>query len=378
MGKKRETIGADYRQLKLKIFLTTAVLFLISLAAIALLYRFIFRGRFANAVVGFLDRFFYHDYETALTVYQQIFRNNMDLLFLAAIVAVFLVALGFYLNNFIKYFNEINRGINALIEDHSGDVVLSPELAATERKINHIKHTLQQREAAVQTAEQRKNDLVMYLAHDIRTPLTSVIGYLNLLDEAPDMPPEQRAKYVHITLEKANRLENLVNEFFEITRYNLQQTKLQRETIDLYYMLVQMKDEFYPILSSKGITAVLRADEDLTVSGDPAKLARVFNNILKNAAAYSDPDSQISISAWEEGGSVTVAIQNHGATIPEDKLNAVFEKFYRMDGARASDTGGAGLGLAIAKEIVTLHGGAISAQSKDGTTIFTVSLPASP
>ena len=86
----------------------------------------------------------------------------------------------------------------------------------------------------------RRIDLVTYLAHDLKTPLTSVIGYLSLLDEAPDMPPEQKAKYTHIALDKANRLERLVNEFFEITRYNLQQIKLEKERIDLYYMLVQM------------------------------------------------------------------------------------------------------------------------------------------
>ena len=221
----------------------------------------------------------------------------------------------------------------------------------------------------------RKNDLITYLAHDLKTPLTSVIGYLSLLDEVPDMPPEQRAKYVHITLDKACRLEKLVNEFFEITRYNLQQINLEKEQIDLCYMLVQMKDEFYPILSERGNTAVLCADENLTVYGDPAKLARVFNNILKNAAAYSTPNTEILIRAEQRENDVVVTIQNQGPTIPADKLSAIFEKFYRMDEARTSDTGGAGLGLAIAKEIVTLHGGTITAESHENTTAFTVTLP---
>ena len=221
----------------------------------------------------------------------------------------------------------------------------------------------------------RKNDLITYLAHDLKTPLTSVIGYLSLLDEVPDMPPEQRAKYVHITLDKACRLEKLVNEFFEITRYNLQQINLEKEQIDLCYMLVQMKDEFYPILSERGNTAVLCADENLTVYGDPDKLARVFNNILKNAAAYSTPNTEILIRAEQRENDVVVTIQNQGPTIPADKLSAIFEKFYRMDEARTSDTGGAGLGLAIAKEIVTLHGGTITAESHENTTAFTVTLP---
>ena len=104
-------------------------------------------------------------------------------------------------------------------------------------------------------------------------------------------------------------------------------------------------------------------------------MARVFNNILKNAAAYSTPNTEILIRAEQRENSVVVTIQNQGPTIPADKLSAIFEKFYRMDEARTSDTGGAGLGLAIAKEIVTLHGGTITAESHENTTTFTVALP---
>ena len=189
------------------------------------------------------------------------------------------------------------------------------------------------------------------------------------------MPLEQRAKYVHITLEKAQRLEALVNELFEIARYNLQQVPLEKEEIDLSYMLVQITDEFYPLLSARGNTAVLQAGEDLTVSADPGKLARVFNNILKNAAAYSYPNTEIHISAQEGEGMITICIQNKGPTIPAEKLSTIFEKFYRMDDARTSDSGGFGLGLAIAKEIVHLHGGTITAQSADHVTSFTITLP---
>ena len=230
-------------------------------------------------------------------------------------------------------------------------------------------------EQALRKEAAQKNDLVAYLAHDLKTPLTSVIGYLSLLDEASDMPESQKAKFTHIALDKAYRLESLVNEFFEITRFNLQEIKLQRENIDLYYMLVQMMDEFYPILSAKGNTVTLQADESLSAYGDPVKLARVFNNILKNAAAYSTPDTEIQIVAKQDEEQVVVSIQNHGPTIPAEKLAVIFEKFYRMDEARTSNTGGAGLGLAIAKEIVLAHGGTITVQSINEMTTFTVSLP---
>lgn len=143
--------------------------------------------------------------------------------------------------------------------------IFSREYAEIATQMAEIKTAMLRSEQALRNEAAQKNDLVTYFAHDLKTPLTSVIGYLRPLDEAPDMPPEQKAKYTHIALDKANRLERLVNEFFEITQYNLQQISLEQEQIDLYYMLVQMTDKFYLILSVKGNTAVLHADEDLTV-----------------------------------------------------------------------------------------------------------------
>jgi two-component system sensor histidine kinase VanS len=277
------------------------------------------------------------------------------------------------LKRFTRYFDIINDGINALLDDNGTEIVLVPEMTAIAQKLNTVRQTLEKRAAQTQEAEQRKNDLVMYLAHDIRTPLTSVTGYLHLLDEAPDMPLEQRTKYLHTTLDKACRLETLINEFFEVTRFNSRQ--INREKIDLYYMLVQVADEMYPNLSARGITTKLCADEGLALCGDPVMLARVFNNILKNAAAYGDPKTEILISAQESAEAVTVSFQNKGKTIPTEKLSHLFDKFYRLDDARTSDTGGSGLGLSIAKEIVVMHGGTISVQSAHDTVTFTVSLP---
>ena len=157
----------------------------------------------------------------------------------------------------------------------------------------------------------------------------------------------------------------MINEFFEITMYNQQQITINKENIDLYYMLVQLIDELSPTLSAKGIQAVLKADEDLTVYGDSDKLARVFNNILKNAAAYSYPDTQIPIVAQEKEGTVIISISNQGEHIPPNKLTTIFDKFCRLDEARTSDTGGAGLGLAIAKEINNqAHQSMLSSSSK--------------
>lgn len=364
----------DYKELKTKIFIKSLLMFLTAVMVIILLYNFIFSGHFANMMVGLLT-YFLRDYDVAYRVYQQIFRNHVDTYLIIGTVLLFLLILRIYLNSFTKYFSEINKGIDSLVEESTDEVVLSTELSATEKKINYIKHTLEIRKMAAQAAEQRKNDLVMYLAHDIRTPLTSIIGYLNLLSEVPDMPVEQKTNYINITLDKAYHLEKMINEFFEITRYNLQEINIIKEEIDLYYMLVQLSDELSPVLSTKGNTILLNIDENITIFGDPDKLARVFNNILKNAANYSYPNTEIIICAEQKEHQVILSFINKGPTIPEAKLSSIFEKFYRLDTARNSNTGGTGLGLAIAKEIIMLHEGTITASSISDTTTFAVTLP---
>lgn len=240
---------------------------------------------------------------------------------------------------------------------------------------NELKMKMLQSEQKLQLEATRKNDLIAYLAHDLKTPLTSVIGYISLLEEIPEMPAEQRAKYVHITLDKALRLEKLINEFFEITRYNLHEIVLEKQAIDLSYMLSQMVEEFHLILQSHGNTIAVKTEKNLTVTADPDKLARVFNNILKNAISYSHPNTPIRIYARRKGNAVCIYFRNSGNTIPEQKLTTIFVKFYRLDDARSTNTGGAGLGLAIAKDIVTAHGGTITAQSENQVTTFTVELP---
>ena len=262
-----------------------------------------------------------------------------------------------------------------MIEEKGNIDIFPKEYAEISAQMSEIKSTMQRHEQMLKEEASRKNDLIAYLAHDLKTPLTSVIGYLALLDEAQDMPIEQKTKYVNIALSKALRLEKLINEFFDITRYNLQQIDLEKESINLCHMLVQMTDEFYPLLNAHGNQTEVCVDEEVTVYGDSMKLARVFNNILKNAIYYSYPDTIIKIWAESTDTDVWIYFCNKGKTIPAGKLNSIFEKFFRMDEARSTNTGGAGLGLAIAKEIITLHGGKITAESENESTTFRISLP---
>lgn len=376
--KKRQDSG--YGQVKTKLFLVTIFTMLFSVLGASLLYDFVFRGRFANFVVGFLDHVIYAGrkdaYERARETYQLYIRNYLEWYFMGGIMFLFMIAQMIYINSFIKYFSEINRGIDALVTENAGDVILSQELVATERKINSIKHTLEKRKSDALLAEQRKNDLIVYLAHDLKTPLTSVIGYLTLLRDEPQISQELRCRYTEIALDKAERLEELINEFFDITRFNLTALTLETERLHLSRMLEQLASEFHPILAERELRWSLNIAPDIMLAGDADKLARAFDNLIRNAVNYSYAGTEISLYAQTEADMVKIMIKNSGKTIPPDKLSHIFEQFYRADAARSSATGGAGLGLAIAKEIVELHGGTITAASANECTIFIVTLPA--
>jgi len=373
--KERYQHDGRYRQLRTTLFLRT-ILLLITDAVLLFIFSDLFLfGRFANFMVGILNRFIYHDYDRALEAYQLIFRNRLEWFWLMGLFAVFLVSMWIYLRNFTKYFYEINRGIDALIEENPGEVILSPELSLTERKINHIRHTLEQRKSEAAVAEQRKNDLVVYLAHDLKTPLTSVIGYLTLLRDEGQISEELREKYLSISLEKAERLEDLINEFFEITRFSLSSITLEYSNVNLTRLLEQLTYEFQPMLSEKNLTCSLEMERDMTLRCDVDQMQRVLDNLLRNAVNYSFEGGTIRIGAAREGDDMKIRVSNRGNTIPKEKLERIFEQFYRLDSARSSRSGGAGLGLAIAKEIVELHQGTIMARSEDERIEFEVTLP---
>jgi len=347
----------------------------ITVGAVAAVFalRMLTRGHLADAIVGWFARSLSISEKEADLIYFKIVTVNMQ--FILALVIIIFVFLLFHmlLDTYKRYFDEVVTGIDKLMEERAA-ISLSPELESVEHKLADVKRTLAERADKAKRAEQQKNDLVVYLAHDIKTPLTSVIGYLSLLDETPDMPDEEKAKYIHTAWEKANRLRNLVNEFFEITRSHSEALPLQKTKVDLYYMIAQISDELYPQLNACGKIIENHVDEDISVYGDSDKLARVFNNILKNAISYSTDNSVIKVSAKELSEWTVIQFENDGE-IPEEKLNVIFDKFCRLSNARLSETGGSGLGLAIAKNIIVLHGGQIKAESSNGRTAFIIEIP---
>lgn len=384
----------------------------------------------------------------------------------------------------LRYFDELAHAVTTLVEDRSHPVVLSPDLAITQNELNAVRATSLANESAAIAAERRKNELVAYLAHDIKTPLTSVIGYLALLDEAPDLPDDARRRYIATASEKAVRLEGLIDEFFEITRYNLQSIPIERAWVGVRLFCEQVAESFYPDAQARGLSLVVRAPDDARFFVDADKLARALGNVVRNAVAYADDGTEIVIaasfavsavnaptgasaaagasavaattsdaesdanasaganvnatpnsnaadasssptssaqvvpvstrpSAYDVAygyapaisnaaggatlqgdgaspassaastfapapgaGSWVLSVTNQGREISPAHLQSIFDKFYREDGARGTGSGGAGLGLAIAKEIIAAHGGTIGAASERGVTTFVVTLPA--
>lgn len=370
---KQDDFSVFQRKIAIRFF-GSAVLSVLIVVAI---YLFLWKSRLGDFIVYLLEFFLQMEHEEAFLIYHNNFRGYKEIFFTVAIITIFLLLLLFLFRWITRYFKEINGGIDNLLEDDESKICLSREMLPFECKLNTVKRNLRQQKEATALAEQRKDELVMYLAHDIRTPLTSVIGYLSLLEEDPDMTVSDRAKNVHIALEKAYRLDKMVNEFFEITRYHSKQIKLSKQNIDLYYMLVQLRDELLPTFTVQNNSIELDFDENTTIYADPEKLARVFSNILKNAVTYSYPDTKIIVSVENTEKHIAILFQNQGETIPAEKLSSLFDKFYRLDEARISDTGGTGLGLAIAKEIVLLHGGTIEVKSENKTITFSVILPVS-
>ena len=304
--------------------------------------------------------------------------GNVTGVLAAAALALILgwVALFFYYwNRTLRYLEDLVSATETVCVTQE-QVSLPEELMEVERRLNDIQRTAQKNARAAQDAEQKKNDLVVYLAHDLKTPLTSVIGYLTLLTDESGISPELRQKYLSVALDRACRLEELINEFFDIARFSLVNLPLDPARIDLSLMLEQIVYEFQPMLREKHLSCKLSVPPSLVVLCDGNKIQRVFDNLLRNAVNYCYPNTEIVVIASQQDDGVRVQVLNHGAPIRQDKLDRLFEQFYRLDSSRDSHTGGSGLGLAISKEIVEQHGGTISAHCDGELISFSVTLPA--
>lgn len=297
------------------------------------------------------------------------------IMIIPAFLCVFIFNCFLYSIITLSLFNKTYQSLDAISKESAEFRSFPKSYSDIEIRLRDMRLDVIGSKQAAAEAESKKNDLVMYLAHDLKTPLTSVIGYLTLLDECPELTTSQKAKYVGIALDKAYRLEQLINEFFEITRFDINSVTLERNRIDLNMMIAQITDEFYPMLTEKNLTVDIDIIEHIVMFADSDKIARVFDNLLKNAVNYSYENTVIRIGARIRRDKVIIKFRNKSDIISPEKLQRLFEKFYRADSSRGTSTGGSGLGLAIAKQITELHGGTIRAKSTTDYTDFTVVLP---
>lgn len=369
---------SNYKKLKRTILIRTGLVALLALVIGEGIVHFfidgIFQGLFTRAMMAIFTGM-HMDSEMANEWYGRIFMDHKTVFLVIGFIILFLIFYNLLVKRMLHYLSSVEAAIDAIQREDDEQIVLVPELKPLEDKLMALRATLKRKEMETAISEQKKNDLVVYLAHDLKTPLTSIIAYLTMLDQRKSMPDEDREKYIHVTFEKASRLRELINEFFEITRFNLQDIVLEKEQLNLSFLLEQLADESYGVLKDKYLTCSVKTDDDLMVMGDPDKLARVFDNLLRNAIAYSYTDTEIEIEARAKGTDIVITFENQVHEIPEQNLKLIFEKFYRVDNARSSQTGGSGLGLSIAKRIVELHGGIIEATSDWERTTFTVVLP---
>ncbi len=317
--------------------------------------------------------------------------NEMRYALCYAISFIVFVEIFFKLIDFtIEYIRKLRRSIQQVTSGNYGvqcEIEYDDELGSLAANINVLSKTLLAKEkeseklkekerAALdieRNAERQKNELITNVAHDLRTPLTTIVGYLELIKDDTALSKEDVHKYSGIAYEKSIRLQEMMDDLFEFTKLDNADIKLNKSMINLSGLIMQMTDEFYPSFKDCNITPIVDLpEENIYVQGDGQLLARVFDNLISNALKYGYHNTDLKIEVSGDEKYATVKVINHGDTIASEDIPLLFNKFYRTDSSRNSKTGGTGLGLAITKNIVDLHHGDISVTSDDQITTFIV------
>ncbi|KRL65279.1 signal transduction histidine kinase [Companilactobacillus versmoldensis DSM 14857 = KCTC 3814] len=236
---------------------------------------------------------------------------------------------------------------------------------------NTNEHITEQRRS-----EESKDELITNVSHDIRTPLTSIIGYLGLIESRNYEDLDQILKYTHIAYNKSLDMQTLVNDLFEYANVEHANSSLTMTKFDMAQMLDQLSADFELEANKRGMEIVVKAEpEKILMSGDTDKLGRVFNNLIMNAFKYGKGATHLWLNAKQTPQEVVVSVANNGKPIPKESLKNLFDRFYRVEDSRSKETGGTGLGLAIAQSMVKMHGGKIEVQSNKERTAFIIHFP---
>ncbi len=312
----------------------------------------------------------------------QIGRDAAEVLYfvgLALGTAVFLIVFSLLQGRQMRYLRQI---VNAMRDISAGDfdrtvpVEGDNELSEIALLLNRTTEEMRGVIAARDASEQTKNDLITNVAHDLRTPLTSVIGYLDLLQDHPELPDEKKREYLGIACDKARHLQDLIEELFGFTKLGHGELQIHRTPMDLKELLEQLLTELWPVFSQNGMVCEFRCREPLPILGDGTLLARLFDNLLGNAIKYGAEGKKIIVEAKAAGDAAVVRVINYGKVIAPEAQEHLFDRFYRAEASRNSGTGGTGLGLAIARNIAQMHGGSVTVQSSlEEGTVFEVRIP---
>ena len=302
------------------------------------------------------------------------------------IIILIILALVVFLLVFFALTHQVTGYITTILQgackmadgdfSHRIDVRYQDEFSCIADSINRMADTVETMKKKEEEAEETKNELITNVAHDLRTPLTSIIGYIDIVNNMPDLTEAQRSEYLKITWEKARKLEKLINELFSFTKISYGGMPMHMEKIDLIKLLEQEVDELYPTFKDNELECVLETDTDsCMVMADGEQLVRVFDNLLGNAVKYGRYGKMIRVRTVTEQSQIRIQVVNYGSVIPAENLPFLFEKFYKVDTSRQPSSEGTGLGLAIAKSIVESHGGSIFVKSSFDGTVFEVILP---
>lgn len=306
-------------------------------------------------------------------------KGQLIVLLMVLAVVIFLLVFFLLTHRVMDYILNILQGACKMADgdfSYRIDVRYQDEFSCIADSINRMADTVEAMKQKEQEAEDTKNELITNVAHDLRTPLTSIIGYIDIVNTMPDLPEEQRREYLKITWEKARKLENLINELFSFTKISYGGMPMHMAKIDVIKMLEQEVDELYPTFKDNELECLLETDTNsCLIQADGEQLVRVFDNLLGNAIKYGRHGKIIRIRTVTEENQIRIQVVNYGSVIPAENLPFLFEKFYKVDASRQPSSEGTGLGLAIAKSIVESHGGSISAKSSFEGTIFEVVLP---
>jgi hypothetical protein len=307
------------------------------------------------------------------------FRLTSVLLFVLFGICLFSLVFWILQRSSFVYISKVSETMRAVSAgDLNAEIEVSgdDEFAEIAEMLNAMTEDIRALMDRERESERTKNELITNIAHDLRTPLTSIIGYLELLSRKQDLSEETREKYLEIAYTKARKLQQLINDLFSLTKLSYGKMAMSVSAIDIVKLLEQLLMEFYPNFEQAGLTYELESSVSaLMITADPKLLARLFDNLINNAIKYGAEGKRIRVSIRDGEETVTVRVVNYGRIIPAAELPHIFEKFYRVDQSRSSVSGGTGLGLAIARNIAQIHGGEISVTSDLSGTAFQVVLP---